>query len=136
MIFKISWQIKELKCINDEIGLKLIHLHCQRKLVLIISQNCMLLDFTSIQWYNFQGMNLNFYNFFNFVRFLTRHFIGVRNAVFSVDLIRTPAVVEFREMSAKIFHDSLKNQTKNFNNIISNTFFINSLFFSFGWNGA
>jgi hypothetical protein len=58
-----------------------------------------------------------------------RHFIGVRNAVFSVDLIRTPAVVEFREMSAKIFHDSLKNQTKNFRNIISNTYFINSLFF-------
>ena len=48
---------------------------------------------------------------------------------FRVDLIRTPAVVEFREMSAKIFHDSLKNQTKNFKNIISNTFFINSLFF-------
>ena len=51
---------------------------------------------------------------------------------FSVDLIRTPAVVEFREMSAKIFHDSLKNQTKNFKNIIYNTFFINSLFFLFG----
>ena len=48
---------------------------------------------------------------------------------FSVDLIRTPAVVEFREMSAKIFHDSLKNQTKSFKNMISNTFFINSSFF-------
>ena len=51
---------------------------------------------------------------------------------FSVDLIRTPAVVEFREMSAKIFHDSLKNQTKSFKNMISNTFFINSFFFLFG----